>query len=99
MANTFYFNTGVKPYGYSNPPMSLSKGQVWRRGTKQIPFDADAPADATLLYLCNTPDLIESTCPGVIVREVSNTTICNKYAYFRLRTPITPALKNDMASQ
>lgn len=85
--HTFYFNTGVRQ-GYVGPgstkPVPLCKGQVWRGGVKQIPFDADAPENAELLFLCDNPDLPESKLENVIVREVSNTTMCSKYAYFRV---------------
>ncbi len=78
--NTFYFNTGVKPYNCNG----LTKGQVWRNGEKQIPFDCDAPEDAELIYLCDNPDLDSAKNQNVIVREVFNTTINSKYAYFRV---------------
>jgi hypothetical protein len=77
---TFYFDTGVTPH--NNP--HLWADQVWRKGTKHIPFTADAPEDATLLFLSNNPDLPEKDYPGIIVREVSNTSIGSKYAYFRV---------------
>jgi hypothetical protein len=78
--NTFYFDTGVTP---NNNP-NLWADQVWRNGTKQIPFDADAPKNARLLFLCPNSDLPESKIPGVIVREVFNTSMCSKYAYFSI---------------
>lgn len=81
--NTFYFNTGVKQ-SYNN----LTNGQVWKNGVKQIPFDADAPKNASLLFLCDSPDSIdlsESTSEGIIVREVLNTVLLSKYAYFRVK--------------
>ncbi len=76
--NRFYFDTGVL---YSNYPF-LSKGQVERGGTKQIPFDADAPPKSRLLFCCDIPDLPESNRSDVIVREIFNTTMVSKYAYF-----------------
>lgn len=78
--HTFYFDTGVKPW--NNP--NLWADQVWRGGTKQIPFDADAPEDAVLMFLCDNPDLPEAKSPNVIVREVFNTSLCSKYAYFTI---------------
>lgn len=86
--NQFYFNTGVL---YANYPY-LYGDQVNRGGTKQIPFQADAPQDAHLMFLCDNPNLPESTIPGVIVREVFNTSMCSKYAYFRL-----PGIHKDTA--
>jgi len=80
--NTFYFNTGVKPYNCNG----LTKGQVWRNGEKQIPFDCDAPEDAVLMYLCSNPELDAASYPNVIVREVFNTTMASKFAYFRIKT-------------
>jgi len=83
--NTFYFNTGVTPQNNQN----LWRDQVWKNGVKQIPFDADAPSDAELLFLCNNPHLPEADTPNVLVREVFNTSMCSKYAYFRLHcTPV-----------
>jgi len=79
--NTFYFNTGVLPQNCNG----LTKGQVWRGGTKQIPFDCDAPQDAKLMYLCNNPNLDTAKYPNVIVREIFNTTMISKYAYFRVK--------------
>lgn len=85
---TFYFNTGVTPFGHSNPPMTLSEGQVWRGGTKQIPFDCDdVPENASFMFACDNPELRESKYEGVIVREIHNSTLCSKYAYFRVDKP------------
>ena len=77
---TMYFDTGVRPEINS----SLYEGQVWRNGTKQIPFDVDAPESAVLLFACNTPDLPESKIPNIIVREIFNSTLCSRYAYLRI---------------
>ena len=82
--NTFYFNTGVVPYGHSNPPIGLTKGQVWRGGTKQIPFDADAPKKSILLFASDNPNCIEKIIPGVIVCEIFNTSLIGKYAYMKV---------------
>lgn len=78
--NTFYFDTGVQIARYPR----LFDGQVAINGTKQIPFDADAPIDSHLICLCDNPTLLHRLAPGVIVREVFNTTIGVKYAYLRL---------------
>jgi len=83
--NTFFFNTGVVPF--HNPPVKLSEGQVWRDGTKQIPFDCDnVPENAVFMFACDNPDLQEYKDPGetVIVRLIHNSTLCSKYAYFRV---------------
>jgi hypothetical protein len=74
-----YFDTGCRPHNSPN----LHKGQVWRNGTKQIPFDVDAPESATLLFLCDNPELPEATDPAVLVREVFNTAMLSRYAYLR----------------
>lgn len=78
--NTFYFDTGVKPWNCNG----LTKGQVWRNGTKQIPFDADVPKNSTLMFLCDNPNLGESRAHNVRVVEVHNTVMVSKYAYFRV---------------
>ena len=78
--NTFYFNTGVR----SENSSILMKGQVWKDGVKQIPFDCDVPKNANLMFLCDNPKLDESKLSNVIVVEVFNTAILSKYAYFRI---------------
>lgn len=78
--NTFYFNTGVRPENRRK----LYKGQVWRNGTLQIPFDAEAPAHATLLFACDNADQPESKLPNVIVRPIFNTILLSEYAYFKV---------------
>lgn len=88
--NTFYFDTGVKPYcencfGLNGKPIGLYGRQVWRGGTKQIPFDYDAPLNATFLFACDNPDLGESKLENVIVREIFNSDLLSKYAYFRIK--------------
>ena len=84
---TFYFNTGVNPHNVHNPEFSYDYhrkvGNVIKGGVLQLPFDCDAPANARLLFLCDNPNLPESKIDGVIVREVSNTTILSKYAYLK----------------
>ncbi len=75
--NRFYFDTGVPRDGTN----ILYGDQVWRGGTKQIPFDADAPSNAKLLFICDWPDLEEGTQEGVIVREIFNSSLTG-FAYF-----------------
>ena len=77
---TFYFNTGVRPESGAK----LQDGQVWLNGTKQIPFDCkDVPEDSTFLCACDKENLY--TQENVIMREIYNSTIISKFAYFRLR--------------
>lgn len=77
---TFYFNTGVKQFGHF-PPVPLMEGQVWRGGVKQIPFDCeDVPKNATFAFACDDPKLHAEA--GYIVREMHNTIMASKYAYF-----------------
>ena len=78
--NTFYFNTGVKPWNCNG----LSKGEVWKNGEKQIPFDCEAPENARFMFACDNPDLPESKYSSVKVFEIFNTSLCSKYAYFRI---------------
>lgn len=77
---TMYFDTGCTP---ENSP-GLYKGQVWKNGTKQIPFDVDAPENATLLFLSDKLDDETTLIPGIIVREVFNTSMLSRYAYLRV---------------
>ena len=78
--NKFYFNTGVKPW-YSP---KLNEGEVFINNEKHISFEADAPVNAQLMFLCDNPELPESKSNNVLVKEVFNTTMCSKFAYFRL---------------
>jgi hypothetical protein len=82
---TFYFNTGVRRSinSYAEPR------DVWQPcgmdSVRLIPFDCeDVPEGSQLMFLCPYPTLAESKLPFVIVRRVSNTTMCSEYAYFRL---------------
>jgi len=83
---TFYFNTGVKPESGS----PLFGRQVWKGGTKQIPFTCDnVPDDATFWFACDDRTLPESEMPGVIVREIIDSGaggILSKFAYFKTTT-------------
>ena len=87
LMKTFYFNTGVRPQNRS----VLCKGQIWRNGTMQIPFDVpdDVPSNATLLGLSNHLDSFGyGNAKGYIIRvEVSNTSMVSKYAFFRVTNP------------
>ena len=86
---TFYFDTGVKPIDTSWRPhhsgtreIPLCKGQVWRNGTKQIPFDCeDVPDGATFAFACDYPDM--KGYEGFIIRQIHNSTLISKYAYFK----------------
>jgi len=81
---TFYFDTGVRPQNCNG----LCEGQVWRNGTKQIPFDVtDVPENAELMFLAPTDDLPESKLENVIVRSVHNTTMAGDFAYFKVYKP------------
>lgn len=75
---TFYFNTGVKPENRNG----LCPGQVWRGGTMQMPFDCeDVPDNASFQFAC------DHTPPGdehLLRREIHNTALLSKYAFFRL---------------
>jgi hypothetical protein len=73
---TFYFNTGVTLCNTEG----LSAGQIWRNGTKQIPFDCeDVPDNATFLFAC---DNSEPNSEDVIVRLIHKSTLVSKYAHF-----------------
>ncbi len=83
MKTTHYFNTGVRPHSVTN--WRLSKGHVVKGGTEQVPFECeDVPERATLMFLCDSPDLRESKLDNVIVREVlPGSAMLSRYAYFR----------------
>jgi hypothetical protein len=79
---TFYFDTGVVPYGHI-PPIVLSEGEVWRGGTKQIPFQCeDVPDDAIFQFACSNPSLNESKY--LLVRKIHNSALVSEYAYFQV---------------
>jgi len=87
MKKTFYFNTGVKPYGCTNPPYKLSNGHIIRGGVVQIPFDCEnVPENASFMFACDNPELSESKQKNVIVRKMYNTVMCSEYAYFKIFT-------------
>jgi UDP:flavonoid glycosyltransferase YjiC (YdhE family) len=75
---TFYFNTGVLSH---NKPLGLMKGQMWKGGTMQIPFDCkDVPENAIFKH---ASDESEKDLPdNWIRREMFNTTMVSKYAFF-----------------
>lgn len=80
---TFYFNTGVRP-GVNN---MLFGRQIWKDGTKQIPFTCDnIPDNAVFWFACDHDDLRESEMPGVIVRRILDNEaggLLSKFAYFK----------------
>lgn len=73
----FYFNTGVK---YMDYPY-LSNGQVVKGGLKQIPFECEnVPEGARFSFASDNPNLHPEA--GYIVREIKNSSLLSKYAYF-----------------
>jgi hypothetical protein len=83
---TFYFNTGVV---ISRESLIIGhlmlNGEISRNGTVQIPFDCeDVPENAIFVFACNNPNLPESKNDRVIVREIHNSGLLSKYAYFKL---------------
>jgi len=51
----------------------------------QIPFDCDnVPNNAQFKFACDNPELKESKYENWIVREIFNSTLCSKYAYFQV---------------
>ena len=82
MRRKFYFDTGVTRFGH-NPPIPLMPGQEWSpNNVKVIPFYCDdVPDNAKFLLACDDPNRqIENT----IVREIHNSTLLSKYAYFKI---------------
>ena len=83
---TFYFNTGVKIWNNPHIPGGIDSGN----GTVVIPFDcADVPEGAKQLYCCDSPNItLHSHIPAdcdVIVREIHNSKMISKYAYFTVK--------------
>jgi hypothetical protein len=83
--NRFYFNTGVRPYTITNFPFEYHKrvGNVIRK-TLLIPFECNAPENTAFMFACNNPEMPEAKQPNVIVREIFNSNLCSRYAYFRI---------------
>ncbi len=76
----FQFNTGVR---YSDYPY-LVEGQELSGDVKVIPFYCeDVPERASFKYACDDPDLHPDD-PNIIVREIYNSKLISKYAYFIL---------------
>jgi hypothetical protein len=89
--NKFYFNTGVRPTlreGSEIISIKLFRDQVWKGGTKQIPFECEAPEGSVLMFCCDIPDLPESKIDGVIVCEIFNSSIISKYAYMKEKSHV-----------
>ncbi len=82
MKRTFYFNTGVTP---ANNP-NLWGRQVWKGGTKQIPFTCeDVPENAIFKFACSNPNLPESKSENFLVRKIldcGEDGMMSEYAYF-----------------
>jgi hypothetical protein len=81
--DTFYFNTGVKPWNNS----FLAPGDMLINNERHIPFDCeDVPAGSTFAFCCDNPNLHPEA--GYIVRKMYNTTMLSEYAYFRKPYPL-----------
>lgn len=79
---TFYFDTGVRPYIH-NTPVPIMPGNVVRGGTLQIPFDCEnVPDKARFIFACDAENA--SLDKDVIHREIKNTNMVSKFAYFRI---------------
>ena len=76
--NKFRLNTGVKIW--DNP--HILGGVDSGNGTVVIPFEADAPKDSKLAFLCDSPDLNKDG--KYLVCEVKNSKIKSKFVYFFL---------------
>lgn len=80
---TFHFNTGVRPFDH-NPPAGMAYMKGFKdsgNGVYVIPFDCeDVPDGAAFKFACDYPDLYPEA--GYIVREIHNSALLSKYAYF-----------------
>lgn len=80
---TFYFNTGVRPENVVNFPYKYheEQGHVIR-GTLLIPFDCEyVPEKAVFAFAA---DNIELAKDELICREIHNSTLHSKYAFFKI---------------
>ena len=79
---TFNFDTGVKVY---NNPHGPNGGKLSTNGVWVIPFDCeDVPEGSTFLYASGTDNLHAGNEAWMIRREIHNSGLISKYAYFRL---------------
>lgn len=73
----YYFNTGVKISANSN----ILGGIDSDNGIIVIPFECEnVPEGATFAFACNNPAVEYSK--NMIVREIHNSKLASKYAYF-----------------
>lgn len=75
---TFYFDTGVKPYNFS-PPVKLMEGQILR-GTIQIPFDCIVPENAIFQFASNN----EQAGNGLFKAEILSGKMISKWVFFKI---------------
>ena len=76
--NKFRFNTGVKIWDNPHILGGIDSGN----GTVVIPFEADAPKDAKLAFLSDSPDLDKGN--KLLKCEVKNSKLISKFAYFNV---------------
>ena len=85
MVETFYFNTGVRPESGS----PLFGRQIWKDGTKQIPFTCDnVPDNSIFLFACDSENHHRLKSPCIIVRRIIDNGpkgLLSKFAYFRVK--------------
>lgn len=78
---TFHFNTGVN---CRTTEQHVSEGIDSGNGVIVIPFDCeDVPERAEFAFACNSPN-IKKDDTGFIVREIHNSRLLSKYAYFKI---------------
>lgn len=78
----FFFDTGVRPNPFAKPPIQPGKGQILKGETIQIPFECEnVPNGSVFLYAC---DGQKPETDGIIKREIKNSVLVSKFAYFRL---------------
>lgn len=78
----FMFNTGVQVNAHT-PPVAVTPGNVVRDGILQIPFYCeDVPNGAVFMFAC---DSVPPGCEHLLVREMHNTNLLSKYAFFQVR--------------
>lgn len=82
---TFYFNTGVKQG--VNPYLDITATARPKKDggyVMHIPFECeDVPESATFVFACDNPNL--ENHPDKIVREIFNSKLISKYAYFKIK--------------
>lgn len=84
----FYFNTGIKPWNMSHKRIThnMEKGNIFINNELHIPFECDVEESAKVefMFACNNANHPESKSKNVLVKEIFNSNLVTKYAFFKV---------------